>query len=131
MNLIYSKKAFTVLEIMIVVSMIGLLATIAVPAFKHIRSKTTLTMMINDARQLSSGAEQYFLETGATEIQFSTAQDGTISGPMNVYVSKISSNYTAVSESITDGGLFFLSHTGYNDGNPVFFSDDGGISTID
>ncbi|MEM7790823.1 MAG: type II secretion system protein [Verrucomicrobiota bacterium] len=123
------KRAFTLLEIMIVVTIIGLLVSIAIPAFGKIRSRSTLTMMKNDARQLSSGAEQYFLETGATEIQFSTSPDGTVGSPMNLYVPKISSNYIAVSGSIIDGNSFFLSHHGYNDGNPVYFSDNGGILT--
>ncbi len=57
---------FTLVEIMIVVVIIGLLATLALPAFQKVRSSTQDKAVLNNARQLASAADQYFFEFGAT-----------------------------------------------------------------
>src|SRR4051812_4622628 len=59
-----SNKGFTLVEIMIVVVIIGLLAAMAIPAFQKVRASSQDKAAINNARQLSSGADQYFLELG-------------------------------------------------------------------
>src|SRR6476620_5626646 len=59
-----SQDAFTLVEIMIVVVIIGLLATLALPAWQKIRSASQDKAVLNNARQLAAAADQYFLETG-------------------------------------------------------------------
>ncbi|MEM8867431.1 MAG: prepilin-type N-terminal cleavage/methylation domain-containing protein [Verrucomicrobiota bacterium] len=125
------QRAFTSVEIMIVVVIIGLLATFAIPTFKKIRSQSTFSMMRNDARQLGAGAQQYFLETGAIAISFTTSADGSLGSPMDEYVTKISQNYASVSETITEDGIFFLSHSGYNNGDPVYFTNEGALASVE
>lgn len=61
-----SKKGFTLVEIMIVVVIIGLLAAMAIPAFQKVRSTSQEKAITNNLRQISSAAQQYFLETGNT-----------------------------------------------------------------
>ncbi|MDQ8194321.1 prepilin-type N-terminal cleavage/methylation domain-containing protein [Coraliomargarita sp. SDUM461004] len=63
-----SKKGFTLVEIMIVVVIIGLLAAMAIPAFQKVRATSQEKAITNNLRQLSSGADQYFLEYGVTEV---------------------------------------------------------------
>jgi len=63
-----SKKGFTLVEIMIVVVIIGLLAAMAIPAFQKVRETSQKKTMINNLRQLASGADQYFLEEGVTAV---------------------------------------------------------------
>ena len=59
-----SSSAFSLLEIMIVVVIIGLLATMALPAWQKIRSASQDKAVLNNARQLAAAADQYYLETG-------------------------------------------------------------------
>ena len=60
----HARKGFTLVEIMIVVVIIGLLAAMAVPAFNKVRQTATEKTILNDLRQLSAAAAQYFLENG-------------------------------------------------------------------
>jgi type IV pilus assembly protein PilA len=59
------RDAFTLVEIMIVVVIIGLLATIAMPAFQKIRAASQDKAVLNNARQLAAAADSYYLENGA------------------------------------------------------------------
>ena len=63
-----SNKGFTLVEIMIVVVIIGLLAAMAIPAFQKVRQSSQDKAVINNARQLSAGADQYFLENGVSTV---------------------------------------------------------------
>jgi type IV pilus assembly protein PilA len=67
-----SKKGFTLVEIMIVVVIIGLLAAMAIPAFQKVRTTAQEKTILNNLRQLASGAEQYFLEEGVTTVASAT-----------------------------------------------------------
>jgi type IV pilus assembly protein PilA len=90
-----SRKGFTLVEIMIVVVIIGLLAAMAVPAFQKVRRNSIRSSMDNDARQLASGAQQYYMEHGTTEVGLTyTDTDGRITGDLEEYVKQIGKKYT-------------------------------------
>jgi len=60
------SKGFTLVEIMIVVVIIGLLAAMAIPAFQKVRTNSQDKAVLNNARQISAGADQYYLENGVS-----------------------------------------------------------------
>jgi type IV pilus assembly protein PilA len=59
-----SQAAFTLVEIMIVVAIIGLLAALAIPGFVKARKQSQGRRIINDARQMDAAIDQWALETG-------------------------------------------------------------------
>jgi type IV pilus assembly protein PilA len=65
---IITSKAFTLVEIMIVVVIIGLLAAMAIPAFQKVRQSSQDKAVLNNARQLSAASDQYFLENGVSTV---------------------------------------------------------------
>jgi type IV pilus assembly protein PilA len=61
-----SRQGFTLVEIMIVVVIIGLLAALAIPAFQKVRASSQDKAVLNNARQLAAGADQYYMEAGTS-----------------------------------------------------------------
>jgi len=59
-----SQSGFTLVEIMIVVTIIGLLAALAVPGLMRARMRSQGSRVINDARQADAAIDQWALETG-------------------------------------------------------------------
>ena len=58
------KQGFTLVEIMIVVAIIGVLATLAVPAFLKARNRAQVTAVANDLRVFAEAFHMYALEYG-------------------------------------------------------------------
>jgi type IV pilus assembly protein PilA len=65
------NKGFTLVEIMIVVVIIGLLASMAIPAFQKVRTNSQDKAILNNARQLSAASDQYYLENGVSTVTIS------------------------------------------------------------
>jgi prepilin-type N-terminal cleavage/methylation domain-containing protein len=57
-----NRGGFTLVEIMIVVAIIAVLATIAVPSFLRARQRAQGTSILNELRQLNSGVDQFKIE---------------------------------------------------------------------
>ena len=59
----FGRRAFTLVEIMIVVAIIALLAAIAVPGFVRARKRSQAAKILNDLRLIDSAIDQYAIET--------------------------------------------------------------------
>jgi prepilin-type N-terminal cleavage/methylation domain-containing protein len=64
-----AKQGFTLTEIMIVVSIIGLLASIATPSFINARSTSRMNACINNLRQLTGAKDQWAMENAKGETE--------------------------------------------------------------
>ena len=62
-----SRAAFTLVEIMIVVAIIGLLVALAIPGFVKARKQSQGRRIINDCRQMDAAIDQWALENGQTD----------------------------------------------------------------
>jgi len=59
-----SKKGFTLVELLVVISIIALLSTIAVVSLGSARAKARDTARIADMKQVSTALEQYYADQG-------------------------------------------------------------------
>jgi type IV pilus assembly protein PilA len=60
---LFRHGGFTLLEIMIVVSLIGLLAAIAIPAFARARARSAQNLCISNLRHIDDAKAQWALDT--------------------------------------------------------------------
>jgi prepilin-type N-terminal cleavage/methylation domain-containing protein len=70
-----SNSAFTLVEIMIVVGIIGLLAAIAIPNFIKARTTAQTNACINNLRQIDGAIQQWALEERKTSSSSVTYPD--------------------------------------------------------
>jgi prepilin-type N-terminal cleavage/methylation domain-containing protein len=60
------RRGFTLVEIMIVVAIIALLASIAVPNFLRARKRAQATRIIEDLRVIDNATDEYAIENNKT-----------------------------------------------------------------
>jgi prepilin-type N-terminal cleavage/methylation domain-containing protein len=78
------RHAFTLLELMVVVVVIGLLAALAIAAFTRLKERSLASRMANDFRQYAAAFQRYALENGGWPAATTTA--GAIPTNMGPYL---------------------------------------------
>ena len=61
------RRAFTLVEIMIIVALIGLLATLAIPTYIKVRKQSQGKRIVNDARIIDSAIDSWSMENGKSD----------------------------------------------------------------
>ena len=87
----HRTKAFTLIELLIVVAIIGILAAIAVPNFLNAQVRAKLAKVKSDLRSIAQAQDMYFLDT-------------------NTYPPESEDNIFTGRRSPSEAGLFFLTH---------------------
>jgi prepilin-type N-terminal cleavage/methylation domain-containing protein len=57
-------RAFTLVEVMVVVVIIGMLAAAGIPTYRHITMRSKVTALENDLRQFTAAIQAYTLQNG-------------------------------------------------------------------
>jgi len=66
------KKAFTLIELLIVVAIIAILAAIAVPNFLEAQTRAKVSRVTADMRSYATGLETYFIDHNSYPVYFAT-----------------------------------------------------------
>src|SRR6266853_5314506 len=61
------SRAFTLIEVLIVVSLIGLLAVLALPAFIKVRKQSQGKRIVNDARVIDTAVDAWAMENNKAD----------------------------------------------------------------
>jgi type II secretory pathway pseudopilin PulG len=61
------NRAFTLLEVMIIVALIGLLAVMAMPAFMKVRKQAQGKRIVNDARVIDTAIDAWAMENNKAD----------------------------------------------------------------
>ncbi|PYI86249.1 MAG: prepilin-type cleavage/methylation domain-containing protein [Verrucomicrobia bacterium] len=80
------RQAFTLVEIMIIVALIGLLAALATPSFIKVRKQSQGKRVVSDARIIDAAIDSWSLETGKADgetIDLAAAAQYTKLGTIN------------------------------------------------
>ncbi len=80
-----SKSGFTLIEILIVVAVIGLIASMAIPTFLKVKQNGRAAAFARDVRTIASASETYIMESGAWPPDSSS---GTFPAELAGYFSK-------------------------------------------
>ena len=65
-----SRNGFTLIELVVVVVIIGLLATIAIPKFTNTKEKAHIAAMKSDLRNLATAEEAFFYDSAKYTVNF-------------------------------------------------------------
>jgi len=78
MKLLKKSRGFTLVEIMIVVLIIGILLSVAVPNFIHARETSRANVCVGNLKEIESAKEQWAMENkkGATDTPQQSDLDG-------------------------------------------------------
>jgi prepilin-type N-terminal cleavage/methylation domain-containing protein len=105
-----TTKGFTFVEILIVVVIISLLAAMAIPAFQTVRTNAVISTMDNDARQVSSAAQQFFMESGDDSVNadaLGTYYDGLSKGvELNEDSLNMNDDFTLAHDQVDEDRLY-------------------------
>ena len=83
-----SKKAFTLIELLIVVAIIAILAAIAVPNFLEAQTRSKVSRVKNDMRSMSTAMESYMIDQNSYPTTTGTNRTNATYAPGTILYSR-------------------------------------------
>jgi len=75
---IKNKEAFTIIELIVVMAVIGILVLLAMPKFMNYTQKAKITQINSDTKQLENASERYYMDKNdwpkLTDVPYTSAQ---------------------------------------------------------
>lgn len=100
----FTKKAFTLIEILIVTAIIGLLVTLAIPAFSRAQLETQRRIIQNNLMQINKAAIQYYMDNPSLTFDAEIKYDDLVTlGYVGRIQPIIGENYSAVAANRDTG----------------------------
>jgi len=96
------KNGFTIIELIIVIVVIGILATITIIAYGGIQARTRDTIVKNAAKQLGTQLQRFTSDTGKTPLQTGGGWGGTGVGYVSTQIVDV--NYPLAIETVLKSG---------------------------
>lgn len=81
------NRAFTLIELLIVVAIIGILAAIAVPNFLNAQMRAKVSRTVSDMKALHTSMEMYFLDNNYYPPDYDSGRVPNVSNPGNEMLS--------------------------------------------
>jgi prepilin-type N-terminal cleavage/methylation domain-containing protein len=111
------QRAFTLIELMIVVSIIAILAGVLIPNFLHARSESQSAACEGNEKQIATALEEYTVDNGGAFPPSGTVGSTTLGTVYLVTVPKDPVNGSPYSINTTPGtyGSYYVSDSGGHD----------------
>ena len=111
------EKGFTLVELLIIIAMIGILATIAIPTFAGYRSRAYNSAAVSDLRAAATAQEAYYVDYDIYSNNLAALQAAPyglfLSPSVTVTVTAADNvSYTMTSVHATTGRVFTLTGPG-------------------
>ena len=98
-----NRSGFTIIELLIVILIIGILVSIAIPRFASTRDKAALASVKADVRNAETAEEAYFADAGhyATLSELQTSTNFNISMGNGISIAAAAAGYTITANNAT------------------------------
>ena len=113
-----NRQAFTLIELLIVVVIIGILAAIGIPKFANSKSKAYVTAMKSDLRNLINAEESFFSDSARYSTSLTSLNFRASTGVNDPSITIYPGSWTATNSHTQLAGI--QCGVGVNTTNPTF-----------